>query len=470
MAFGWGRPADYDDPFVGFSAIHPLFVLDESGARYEIPKSRLKFFAPESCPAKKGPNTFRVFCLGGSTVQGRPYSKETSFTTWLRLSLEAADSSRDWQVVNCGGISYASYRLVPILEECLGYEPDLIILCTGHNEFLEERTYGDVKNAPPVVAVPHRMLARLHTYVALREGVRWITGERATTVPANRVVLKDEADALLDYRRGIRAYHRDEAWRAGVIDHFRRNVRGMIGTAENAGVPVFVVLPPSNLCDSPPFKSEHRRDLSDEELDEWRSLIGQARGHYRDDLPASIRLLKKALALDRAYAATHYELAKAYEALGLQAQAREAFLEAREQDVCPLRILRPMEVALADAAREAGVPLLDAHALLEGECPSGILGNYYLVDHVHPSIPGHQRIAEGLTREMVAQGWVRPVTDWEAKRAAAYDRHEGSLDDFYFLKAERTLRSVRAWTQGRADGPPIESRWQPARDEVESKD
>ena len=116
---GWGRPTDYPDPYVGFSEIHPLFVKEESGERYVIPKSRLGFFAADSFPAKKGESTFRIFCLGGSTVQGRPYSIPTSFTTWLKLSLNAGDPRREWEIVNCGGISYASYRLVPIMRECL---------------------------------------------------------------------------------------------------------------------------------------------------------------------------------------------------------------------------------------------------------------------------------------------------------------------------------------------------------------
>ena len=37
-------------------------------------------------------------------------------------------------------------------------------------------------------------------------------------------------------------------------------------------------------------------------------------------------------------------------------------------------------------------------------------------------------------------------------------RREISFDGLNFQKGERTLENVRAWTQGRADGPPIESR------------
>ena len=77
----WGRITEYEDPFVGFTDIHPLFVLDEENEQYGIPQSRLKFFATDSFPAHKSPETFRIFCLGGSTVQGRPYSAPTAFTT-----------------------------------------------------------------------------------------------------------------------------------------------------------------------------------------------------------------------------------------------------------------------------------------------------------------------------------------------------------------------------------------------------
>ena len=129
-------PPASEDPFVGFSATRPLFALSEDDSRYEIAKGKLTHFQPDSFAAHKPAGEFRIFCLGGSTVQGRPYSIETSFTSWLELSLQAADPSRTWRVVNCGGVSYATYRLVPMLEEVLNYEPDLVIFCEGHNEFL----------------------------------------------------------------------------------------------------------------------------------------------------------------------------------------------------------------------------------------------------------------------------------------------------------------------------------------------
>ena len=185
----WGRPDYEQDPFVGFSAVYPLFVLNEDGTRYEIPPSRRTFFRRESFAAKKGDNEFRIFCLGGSTVQGRPFAIETSFTTWLEINLQAADPKRDWEVVNCGGVSYASYRLVPILKEVLGHQPDLIILYTGHNEFLEDRTYRHIKQVPSIVRRPCELVSRTRTYTLLHRGYLGLRGRSDADAAKKRPVL-----------------------------------------------------------------------------------------------------------------------------------------------------------------------------------------------------------------------------------------------------------------------------------------
>ena len=135
IAFGVGGRGLLEDPLAGFAGNQPLFELDERGEIYRTARRRRLVFAPQEFAREKPHGTFRIFGLGGSTVQGRPFAIETSFTTWLEIALRGAEPARTWEVINCGGISYASYRLVPILEEVLGYDPDLIVLYTGHNEF-----------------------------------------------------------------------------------------------------------------------------------------------------------------------------------------------------------------------------------------------------------------------------------------------------------------------------------------------
>ncbi len=263
---------------------------------------------------------------------------------------------------------------------------------------------------------------------------------------------------MLDYRNGIKAYQRDDDWQAGVVAHYASNLRRMLAIVDEVGIPVLLIAPPSNLGDCPPFKSQHRVDLSDEELAQWTELVEQAHEHLRDDIDQSIVLLKQALAIDDRFAATHYELGQCLAARGLQEDARKSFVRARDEDVCPLRMLSSMEAILRDIAEETGTPLIDAHELLEKESSTGILGGAQLVDHIHPNFTGHQMIADAIAAVMIERDYLTPAVEWESKRDAAYEQHFNSLDDLYHLRGQRTLDNLRAWAQGRADGPGIETR------------
>jgi len=454
IAFDWAKPGRNDDPFVGFTNVYPLFELNATLGQYEIAASRQKFFAPDSFPAQKSSKAFRIFCLGGSTVQGRPYSIDTSFTRWLELSLKAGDASRDWQVINCGGISYASYRLVPILEECLKYEPDLIILCSGHNEFLEQRTYGDIKNTSRYLAAAQKTASRLRTFTLLRRAVGGAL-QNAEPIPQDRAVLGAEADPLLDYNRGLDAYHRDETFASTVIQHYEFNVRRMVAMARDAGVPLILMRPASNLKDSPPFKSEHTSGLKADQLKQWRKLIDEARRKLSTDPNKARPLFEQALKLDDRYALTWYQLGKCHDALSQPDLAAKAYHKARELDVCPLRMLNSMEQLLSQLAADTDTPLINVQQVLLDHGGEAILGDKMLVDHVHPSFEGHRAIAGALAMEMDRRGWFLPSAGWADKRQVAYQKHFSSLDDRYFLRGRRMLQGLRAWTQGRADGPPI---------------
>lgn len=448
--FDLGHPQPIDDPFVGFSELQPLFELDETEDRFEIPKPRLKFFVEESFPARKPPGTFRIFCLGGSTVQGRPFSKETSFTTFLEIGLGEADPSRDWEVINCGGISYASYRLVPMLEECLNYEPDLFIICTGHNEFLEDRSYGHLRDAVPFMAAPVNAAFKLRSFHLARSLFQPSTISSQTD--DSRPELGPNVQARLDYRGGLKEYVRDDEWRAGVMRHFDFNVNRLIQTARQRDVPVLLVLPPSNLADTPPFKSLPRNGFTVSQNKQHTELIETARRIQKTDPYGAAAALEEATKLDDHQAAVHYFLGRLLERVGETSRARAAYVQARDQDICPLRILSPMEATLRSAAIQWRVPLLDAHALLEARTNDGLLDNSWLVDHVHPSISGHEQIALGLIQLLSDERVVPAQPNWKLKATQRFERHRNDLPPVYFLKGEQRLENLRRWARGMVEG------------------
>ena len=154
----WGvQSVLYDeDPYVGFSSYIPLFVekTEGDGARVMLTAgNKSRFFNPQKFPRDKGSGVRRIFCVGGSTTYGRPYDDHTSFCGWLREFLAVADPTHKWEVINAGGISYASYRVALVMEELAEYEPDLFVIYSGHNEFLERRTYAEIRDTPQMLRV-----------------------------------------------------------------------------------------------------------------------------------------------------------------------------------------------------------------------------------------------------------------------------------------------------------------------------
>ena len=442
---GWGRVSDAVDPFVGFAAVHPLFELSQDGQRHEIPDSRQSFFRPESFSVEKPPNGFRIFCLGGSTVQGRPFSTETSFTSWLELSLRAADPSRAWEVVNCGGISYASYRLTPILLELLEHEPDLFVIYTGHNEFLEDRTYRAVKRTPRWIVRTHGTLTRLRTYNVLRSW--WVGSEKLT----DRPVLPSDVDALLDYKGGLEDYVRDDGWRRDIREHFEFNLRQMIHLAGGADVPVILVNPVSDLENTPPFKFAHGDGIAAAEREAFLRLWDEARS--LDATPQGrIEALRKAIAIDDRHAGVHFLLGRLYETRGDLKLAMSSYICAKDEDICPLRMLEPMHEAILCVAAETQAILIDARQLFQQWAGSVFPGEKWLVDHVHPTIAGHRRLAEHLVLHMEHLGLTNLATGWEGRRDVSYRVHLKGLEPDYYIRGRQRLDGLKRWSQGRASG------------------
>jgi lysophospholipase L1-like esterase len=464
-ACGLGRP-DGRDPFVEFSGVRPLFERTASGDQFEIAPARYTHFFPDSFPAQKPADEYRIFCIGDSTVQGNPWTTETSFPAWLEISLQAAQPSRRWNVVNCGGISYASYRMVPMLEEVLRYQPDLVILHCSHNEFLEDRSYPGIVRLPRSVWQLQQRVSELRLYQVLRVAWQSVVDDPAPARPLRaggapvagsfepRPVLREEVEALLDYRGGLERYHHDAAWRRGVTVHYEFNMRRMVSLARQAHVPLILLNPACNLRDSPPFKAEHRPGLAAEQRERCARLWTEARFYYSTQPWRAARLLREALAIDDQHAGLHYDLAKCLDVLGKFSDAQSEYVQAKEWDVCPLRILESMREIVHEVGRDMRTPVVDLRAGFEGLSRDGIPGDGWFVDHVHPSIPGYQRVADAVADQLVRQGIVRPQAGWRALREQRFAAHLDALPASYFVGAQRRLDSLMLWAHGRATRVP----------------
>jgi len=438
-----------EDPYVGFTSQIPLFVEQgdgDRGQRMVTARNKLRFFNQQQFAKQKDIGTRRVFCLGGSTTYGRPYDDSTSFCGWLRELLPVADPSSDWELINAGGISYASYRVTALMEELAAYEPDVFIVYCGHNEFLERRTYSAIIDTPALVRGLGAVLSHTRIYSAMARLVR-SHREKPRAAGGETERFADEVNAILDQSVGPKDYQRDEELREYVLAQYRYNMMRMIEIARDSGAIVIFVTPASNLRNCSPFKSQHRDGLSAEQEQQCDALLQRARINYDEKRYAdALSDLDIAAKLDDQYAQLHYLRGRVLESLEQFEGAKVAYQRAVDEDVCPLRALSPMLDIVTDLAREHNVPLIDFVAMVENESPRGIPGEELFLDHVHPTIDGHRMLAIAIVDEMARHQLLTPCSDWND---AAVHRVASRIMQRVDRKAQgvamRNLSKVFSW-------------------------
>ena len=263
-------------------------------------------------------------------------------------------------------------------------------------------------------------------------------------------------EALLDQTDGLAKYHRDDQLADMIAQSFARDLRTMAVICRQQNLPLLFVMPPSNLSDCPPFKSEFSATTTAAEQVEVAVLLKQSRELARTNVSQAITLLKRASAIDPRYALTWYELGQLQMAESDFTSANVSMRHARDEDVCPLRMTTPLEAGMRNAAAEAFVPLIDAHRLLTQRCRSGIAGDAVLVDHVHPSFRSHEDMAIAIADWMLSSGLATTTNStWKISTVQVCRDRLQSLDDLYFLRGQRALRSLRLWAAGRAHETPL---------------
>ena len=264
-------------------------------------------------------------------------------------------------------------------------------------------------------------------------------------------VLQDELTTILDHSAGLDLYHRDEEFSRGVVQHFSYNLGRMLRMCREAGVPAVLVEPASNLKDFSPFKSEHGADLNaPARAGVEKSLKDAAESIEQGEFGKAHGLLEACVGTDPMYAMTHYLTGKALLGLGRSREALESFIRAKDLDVCPLRATSPILEVIhrnsGDAASFIRFPNLLVEMPVTGTDGSDILGNERFLDHVHPVIQGHQKLAESILQEIMRLGLVRPTKNLSRQdKDAIYTRVMESLDQSFFAMRDWNLAKTLYW-------------------------
>jgi tetratricopeptide (TPR) repeat protein len=343
----------------------------------------------------KPEGVLRIFALGGSASAGWPHPRSESYAVVLQHALQKALPGRRVEVIDASAHAWASYRVRLVLRRVLAFEPDLVVVYSGNNEFLERRTYlGELPAVLRGLALVRGLRRLLLPWVAPGAALAADHREHAS----HEVWTKLRRQAL-ELRSDPDQFER-------LSRHYAESIEGMAREAAAAGVPLVLVTVPVNLRDwrpnvstAPPPGPRGR---------EWeRHVDGGRRRLMAGDAESAVRELRVAADLAPEHAETRFWLGRAFEAAGHDAEARAAYRAAVDLDRNPFRALSRFNTTVRDvAAREPGVHLADAEAAFEAAVAPRAPGFDLFLDYVHPTARGNQLVARSVFGAVLASGTV----------------------------------------------------------------
>jgi tetratricopeptide (TPR) repeat protein len=406
------------DPFQGFSgAVHLFEEVPGRGILATPARATRQSFAHQEFAAEKPANGFRLFTLGGSSALGFPWGADEAFTRLVGDALKEAWPDRAVEAINAAGMSYGSHRMRILAREIASYHPDLVIVFEGHNEFVESRFYAGMIDRSASLDALHALLYRWRLYSELIRMKEWVVDSPRGDVKAATGSLLG-LDVERDDRGGVTAEEKDLA-RA----RFESNLRAIVDTMTAAGSRVVLCTVPSNLRDWRPNQSLFdARTPAGARGRVARLIAGAGPDLDRGDAAAAVKALEEARGLAPEYAATQFDLGRAYEALGRLPEAREAYRLARDEDAQPTRALSVFNETIRRVAAARGAILVDVERLFEEKAADGIPGFDLIEDYVHPKPEAHRLIAWAIYGTIVESGLFEP------KRAADRASFDHALD------------------------------------------
>jgi tetratricopeptide (TPR) repeat protein len=401
-----------EDPLRGFSGLVSVFERDGDVLRTR--PANATTFNPQSFLAEKPPNGLRIFGLGGSSTFGFPWGADAAFTQILGEAIARLRPDLAVEAVNAGGTSYAMHRVNLVVDELLDDQPDVFVVYSGHNEFVERSFFEALKEGSAIRNRLTHWLAYTRIYTALRallEPTGASGGDRTTEAsdqPFDLEVRRDET----------RAY--SEAEKAAVVEDYRAGLSRLTRRARAAGVHVVLVTVPANLSRWRPEASTNDPSLGEAERRRWGDAFVEGRRALRDGaLDVAEARLAEAAELDPGHAETWFLLGQAREGLGRFDAAARAYALACDLDASPIRRISGINEAIRSVAREEQVPLVDADRLFAERSANGLVGFELVEDYVHPTRAGHELIAWHVLRAMADAGW---LGEGVTPDRAAYDR------------------------------------------------
>jgi tetratricopeptide (TPR) repeat protein len=382
------------------------YVKERYFTRFEFNPST----SPDYFLVPKPPGTFRIFCLGGSTTVGFPYWYNAALSSFLRDRLRLMLPGRQVDVINLAMTATNSFTVLDMAREVVEYEPDLVIVYDGHNEFYGALGVASHESfsAPRWLKLLSLRLLRFYTVQLIRDGIGLFAGsgeDPAAGRPPGTMMEKLARGRAIPY--GSSLYREGE-------ETFRRNLEDLRDLLRRHRVPLILGTQVSNLRDQAPFVSGNIPE-GPEESARFHQRFNEGISAFLDGRPAEALVsLRSLVPSDSLRAETLYWIARCLDTLGRPREAEQAYVLARDYDQLRFRTSSDFNRIILSMADDTTTSVVDVEQAFRAHSPDSLIGSSLIFEHLHPRSWGEYLMAQAYAREMRRRGLPVPAGEWHA--------------------------------------------------------
>lgn len=385
--------------FIEYPADDRYLVLNpDASRRYFSNQENATTGNIEPFKKKKDPGTLRIFVLGESTTIGYPYFHNGSFHRWLQYRLMRIFPARNFEIINLSLTAVNSYTVLGFAREVVNYEPDAVLIYSGHNEYYGALGVGSTDNIGG-----NRLIIN---------SILWLRSFRLTQWMANCVdwvgeLFAKKKDLAGKTRMELMVGKQEIPYGSKLftrgIDQFRVNMDETLSVLHKRHIPVFISNLVSNEKDLPPFISA-AADSGQSPAFARNYALGLQALKDKDSALAFSRFNEA----ERAYgghALCNYWLGRLAYGRGDFGQAKAWFSRARELDELRFRAPDELNKIIAQLCHSYdNAHLVDAQSAFEARAEHHIIGNGLILEHVHPNLYGYAILSDAFYTTMEDAG------------------------------------------------------------------
>jgi tetratricopeptide (TPR) repeat protein len=431
----------------GFGEVYPTVIKERRGGKevYVINRALARRYFGESGTSipepqddsfeiEKSDSTTRIFCLGESTMAGFPYEYNGTAPAALRDILTAMRPGWKYEVVNVGMSAVSSFVIEDVLKDLMAYQPDLVIVYSGHNEF-----YGIYGAGSSVQGGQLPWLTR--TSMAMREVRIYQLMRKAVGLFRPAANAGGKNASLMEQMVGEQVIPLGSREYTSARSSYEENIRSMIVLARDHHVPILFSGLVCNLRDQAPFVSSVTQQFVFEPA--LMDMIASAESSLvRGDLDGALAHADSACHADSGYARARYAKARTLDRLGRYGDAAAEYAAARDLDGLRFRATGDFTQVLQSVCASMGVIVAPVESVFCAYAQHGTIGGELITEHLHPTIAGYRVMARTWAASIVDHHLV-PMPD-AGRRLLAADSIRYMSTTFDEMIGQRRVAYLKA--------------------------